>query len=719
MPARLRVGVRQSLQRRIVASVMLGLGIVLVGIGYLVALTVAQTTEFALHERLALARAKQHELDQEVQDALEFLNRMALERPTTTLPGNPAAARPWLQHVSATGVFSAAAVVDLRRGTVTASMPGVPQWLPSLQRLASRLSEGAPAAFETEGVPPTVGLATPLAGELDGALWLVAELHRSRLLRHLLPEHLGPGIYEAEVVTGQGRVAVASFDRGQTTSGHANLIAGLASQGKAGTVLHRIPVKGHDHYIAYVPLATVPGWGVVIEQPVDVVAALPLRLRRWMVGIGAAVLAAGALVAWLDVQRVVAPLRVLTSAAHRIGRGDLATPVAVQSDDEVGVLARTLEEMRNRLQHSLEEIRQRETRVQALYATSTQILAAGDRDRILRSIVDQARTLLGREAAALCLLEPGTRRPTIVAAAGTQDAFMRERLGPLPVAGKEPCDPARCDLLAREYRAGHIFAPLAVGGESLGYICVGGRQPCETSEEDRALLAGLANLAALAVENARLQAEVASTATVRERERIARELHDSLAQALSSLHAMAALARLRAEKAGTEEVAGVLQEMEEVSGNAYEEIRHSIFGLRTVVADGPGLVPTIAEYLQEFGARSGLHAKLIVEDDPVRRLPAEAETQLVRIVGEALRNVWRHARARHAEVRIGIEGTMARVTVEDDGVGFDPEAEPPPGRRHYGLQTMRERAESAGGALQILSRPGLGTRVVVRLPLVR
>lgn len=719
MLASRRTGVRRSLQRRIVASVMLGLGVVLVGIGYPVALTVAQTTEFALRERLALAHAKQHELDQEVLDALEFLNRLAADRPASTLTGDPAAARLWLQHIGAAGVLSGAAVVDLRWGVVAAIGPAVPPWLPSRERLFARLSKPVPTAFETKTVPPTVGLATPLDGGSAGTVWLVAELHSSRLLRHLLPEHVGPGIYEAEVVTGQGRVVVASFDHGQATSGHADPIADLASKQQAGTALHRVPAKGHDHYVAYVPLTTVPGWGVITEQPVDVVAALPQRLRRWMAAIGAAVLAAAALVAWLDVQRVVAPLRILTGAAHRIGRGDLATPVAVQSDDEVGVLARTLEEMRDRLQRSLEEIRQRETRAQALYATSTQILSAEDRDRILGSIVDQAQALLKGEVAALCLLGPGKGGAAPVAVAGSRDAVQHGRPGPPSSDGGTPCDPTHCGFLAPEYRQGHMFAPLAVGATILGYLCVGGREPRETSEADRALLAGLANLAALAVENARLQAEVASAATVRERERIAREMHDSLAQALSSLHAMAALARLRAEKAGAEEVGQVVQEMEEVSGKAYEEIRQTIFELRTAVEEGPGLVPTIAEYLQEFGARSGLQAKLIVEEGAAPRLPLEAETQLVRIVGEALHNVWRHARARQVEVRVGTEGAMARVTVQDDGVGFDPQAGPPAGRRHYGLETMRERAESAGGSLQIVGSPGQGTQVVVRLPLVR
>lgn len=129
MPATSRESVPHSLQHRVVASVMLGLGIVLVGIGYLVAPTVAQTTEFAVQERLALARAKQHELDQEVRDALELLNRMALERPAGTMAHDPAEARRRLQHITGSGVFSRAALVDLRRGTVAAVGPEAPRWV--------------------------------------------------------------------------------------------------------------------------------------------------------------------------------------------------------------------------------------------------------------------------------------------------------------------------------------------------------------------------------------------------------------------------------------------------------------------------------------------------------------------------------------------------------------------------------------------------------------
>lgn len=350
--------------------------------------------------------------------------------------------------------------------------------------------------LEVDGVPPAAGLAVPLNAGREGALWLVAEIDRSRLLRHLLPDHLGPGIYEAEVIAGDGRLVLASFDHGQPLSGHADLVAHLASQRKAGTALHKVPDTGHDHYVAYVPLMTVPGWGVVTEQPVDVVAALPRRLRRWMVGIGAAVLAAGALAAWLDVQRVIAPLRALTRSAQRIGRGDLATPVVVHSDDEVGILAQTLEEMRDHLERSLREIQRRETQARALYATSTQILAAGDRDRVLGSIVDRARTLLRREAAGLCLPEPATNRPVIIAAAGAGEAFDRERPGTRPLPEGALCDPLSCALITPEYRAGHLFAPLSVGGKTLGYLCVVGRTRHEASEEDRALLAGLARLRA-------------------------------------------------------------------------------------------------------------------------------------------------------------------------------------------------------------------------------
>jgi len=138
-----------------------------------------------------------------------------------------------------------------------------------------------------------------------------------------------------------------------------------------------------------------------------------------------------------------------------------------------------------------------------------------------------------------------------------------------------------------------------------------------------------------------------------------------------------------------------------------------------MVSRGLGLIPTLTEYLHEFSQQTGLQIHLEASDgDAAIRFPPEVEVQLIRIIQEALHNVWKHARSRTAWVRLRREGEEALVTVEDDGTGFDPAAPPGDGRRHFGLATMRERAEAVRGALAICSAAGSGTQVVVRLPLV-
>jgi len=136
------------------------------------------------------------------------------------------------------------------------------------------------------------------------------------------------------------------------------------------------------------------------------------------------------------------------------------------------------------------------------------------------------------------------------------------------------------------------------------------------------------------------------------------------------------------------------------------------------VSRGLGLVPTLSEYLHEFSQQAGLEVKLEVrQESDITHLAPEVEVQLVRIVQEALHNVRKHAGARTAWVRFSREGADILMSVEDDGVGFDPAVPPADGRRHFGLASMRERAESVGGVLTVRSLGGTGTQVVVRLPL--
>jgi len=128
-------------------------------------------------------------------------------------------------------------------------------------------------------------------------------------------------------------------------------------------------------------------------------------------------------------------------------------------------------------------------------------------------------------------------------------------------------------------------------------------------------------------------------------------------------------------------------------------------------------VPTLSEYLHEFSQQAGIQVRLEVSEEHSHiRIAPEVEVQLIRIVQEALNNIRKHSGAHAAQVRLWQETDAVMISVEDDGVGFDPALAPADGQRHYGLTGIRERAESVGGTLTIRSASGTGTQVVLRVP---
>ncbi len=357
--------------------------------------------------------------------------------------------------------------------------------------------------------------------------------------------------------------------------------------------------------------------------------------------------------------------------------------------------------------------------VQVLHRVGMEISSLLDLNRILQTVVGSARAMLRTDVAAICLLRDGGPHLDVPAVAGPWEAIM----GPRPTVCCDDPAAGRCDICTRCHEThlrrnvGHLSAPLRRGDQVLGALCVGSATPRAFGEAEQNLLGGLAAQAAIAIENARLVEAVRGVATVEERERLAREMHDGLAQALGFLNLKLAMAERMLDGGPAEPTRRALAEMRKVAGDAYDEVRQAIFGLRTMVSRGLGLVPTLSEYLHEFSQQTGLQVKLEVpEEEGLTRFAPEVEVQLVRIVQEALPNVRKHSGARAAWVRFWREGENVLVAIEDDGAGFDPAAPPADGQKHFGLATMRERAESVGGALAVRSAAGSGTQVVVRLP---
>lgn len=214
----------------------------------------------------------------------------------------------------------------------------------------------------------------------------------------------------------------------------------------------------------------------------------------------------------------------------------------------------------------------------------------------------------------------------------------------------------------------------------------------------------------LAERNAQLAEQAGALATVEERNRLARELHDSVSQELFSLTMLAGAARRTLERS-PDLAAEQLAEIQESAQRALHETRGMIFALRPAALGEHGLAPALRELAAAVEERQGVRLDLRVSGE--RRLPLEHEQALFRIVQEALANVVRHSGAREASVALEY-GQDVRLTVRDAGRGFDPSARH--GGSSVGLASMAERAQALGGRLTIESAPGAGTAVVAVLP---
>jgi nitrate/nitrite-specific signal transduction histidine kinase len=262
--------------------------------------------------------------------------------------------------------------------------------------------------------------------------------------------------------------------------------------------------------------------------------------------------------------------------------------------------------------------------------------------------------------------------------------------------------------------------PLRHRGETVGVLGVAALEPGQLgSAAELRLLEGIAERLATAIENAQLHERVLDGAVVEERMRLARELHDGLAQVLGYINMQTNAIDRLLESGDTPAARAELARLDEVARDVYRDVREEILGLR-VSLPRQGVVPALRRYLEEYEPMTTTALLLEVEDGvESRELPPPAEIQLIRIVQEAISNVRKHSGAASATVRIASNGEGVTVEVVDDGRGFDPERSEPTGWPRFGLRTMRERAQAIGGHFELSSHPGDGTRVVVHVPLVQ
>ncbi len=371
----------------------------------------------------------------------------------------------------------------------------------------------------------------------------------------------------------------------------------------------------------------------------------------------------------------------------------------------------------------------------ALHGAGLGILGERDLETLLQRVVENARELIGARYGALSLLRPEGDIETFIVSGITPQE--RALLGPPPVGHGllgvvlSEGAPLRLADLTRHPRSvgfppGHppmrslLAAPVAAQGRVMGNLYLTEKVGAAAFDEaDEEALARFATLAALAIENARLHRQIQALAITEERERIAREMHDSLAQVLGYVNTKAQAAETLLAGGQSERAAAQIGQLAAAARAAYADVREGILGLRTSLGDDRGFVDTLRAYLEQWQGQSGVTVTLVTDPAPFpSRLTPNGEVQLLRIIQEALANVRKHAGASHAHIRLTIDGSDLEARIVDDGTGFDPEALGRTSTPRFGLATMRERAEAVGGTLTVSSEPGAGTRVVVRLPVV-
>jgi signal transduction histidine kinase len=369
---------------------------------------------------------------------------------------------------------------------------------------------------------------------------------------------------------------------------------------------------------------------------------------------------------------------------------------------------------------SHEETRQRLAESRSLQRVTAALLQKLTLDEVLDLVRREARQVTGAAGGTVFLLEDeawlrdvnnDTELDPLASRIPVEGTLTGEAmLSGKPVLVNDYASPgveARTPSLKTESL---LAVPLQVEGNPIGALNVANK-PGGFTADDARVLGLLADVGAIAIESARLREKADRLAIKQEREWLARELHDSVTQAMYSVTLYAEAARMALEAGKHDVAAENLHELQAMAREALVDIRLLIFELHPPVLEGQGLAASLRIRLAAVENRAGLLTEMHVTG--ARLLPLAIEEELYRIALEALNNVIKHAQAQHVTVRVWFDEQRVGVEVSDDGTGYDPAAARASGG--LGLRSMEERSQRINGKLEINSVLGKGTTLKVEV----
>ena len=445
-----------------------------------------------------------------------------------------------------------------------------------------------------------------------------------------------------------------------------------------------------------------------------------IRLLRLVQGIALFLTLVLAFVAMHQLHsRVVVPLRDLVELARRARHGDLSVRIRHVGQDELGVLGQAFNlmaadlstlyaDLEARVEQQTQALRISNRSLELLYHTTRQLSESRLRDATYQAILSEVEKMTGLASVRLCLLDPATTQATRVFTAGP---------APAPVASF--CEYPRCQSCLGEgfthtlESSRQTFCiPVRDQDRQFGVLIVRSADLNTTAWQLPLLEAVARNLAAALYVNEQAE-QVQRLALLEERNAMARDLHDSLAQALSYLKIQ--VSRLQTSASGAAmhaETQEIIAELRQGLNNAYRQLRELITTFRLKMQHSR-LEDSLRGVVQELSQQSG---GLLIQFDHADWtgvvLNPNEQIHLLQIIREALNNVVKHARATQARVRLrSLEDGEVMVEIDDDGIGLPDDAQK---THHFGLSIMHERATYLGGTLRLHSRPGCGVNVHLR-----
>ncbi|MBA2175663.1 PAS domain-containing sensor histidine kinase [Halobacillus locisalis] len=389
------------------------------------------------------------------------------------------------------------------------------------------------------------------------------------------------------------------------------------------------------------------------------------------------------------------------------------------NQEKIAIIVRDLSErkqMENVIKKLYTEATQKHYETEILYQishkmTSIRDLSALDTQKTFRDVTNKIQRLLEGDHVALYLKR------------SHNDGF--SCIASTPNFRNQDYDFSEHSRLASyEFKDNKLVVPIQTEGHTLGFILVEGTEQMQSSMQKQDLIKSIKQIFSITLENSHLYNKLRGVTIVEERERLAREMHDGLAQEISSISMKIQVVKSLIYRKGSDgldsdRLKEFVRDLETLTNEAYHEIRHHLFNLRTPFQMQKPFLDSLMNYADIFEEHTEIEVEVKVREDFTFReanLSSEMKVHVIRIIQEALSNSKKHSSA--SSVIVELEPASVgfwRIRIEDNGNGFDYEMNKDQ-KEHYGLEIMKERAHLFGGYVEINSSRGEGTQIALYIP---